>query len=164
MRYSILDFVRSEADKQHLNLAPGFAPDVDDTAKGILSLNMLGSCIGAEDMISSFEADDHFRTYPRERDPSFSANCNALLALLHQQNASRYSAEILKAVRFLCSYWWSSDNGVKDKWVSSQDSWGLVLLELTGILAESVLSLSMSSFGGGLRRFSRHDSKRSPQG
>lgn len=101
------------------HVAPGFEPDADDTAKGILSLGMLGSCIGAENMLRSFEAENHFRTYPGERDPSFSANCNVLIALLHQSDVSRYSTQISKAVKFLCTYWWDSDARIKDKWVCS---------------------------------------------
>lgn len=103
------------------SIAPGFEADVDDTAKGIFSLNMMGACMSTESMVQSFEADDHFRTYPGERDPSFSANCNALLALLHQPEVSHYATQILKATCFLCKYWWESGAGIKDKWVSARN-------------------------------------------
>ncbi|KAI1470985.1 terpene synthase family protein [Daldinia caldariorum] len=100
----------------------GFAPcvgtDVDDTASGIFSLSMLqlDQNNGIERMIEVFEVDAHFQTYPSERNPSFTANCNALMALLHHKDVARYSSQILKTVQFLCDYWWSADNGIQDKW------------------------------------------------
>ena len=93
--------------------------DVDDTAKGIISLEELGYSVVPERMIKEFESETHFRTYSLERDPSFTANTNALLALLHRQDASRFSSQIVKAAEFLCKYWWDSDNEIRDKWVSS---------------------------------------------
>lgn len=103
-----------------MNVAPLTGADVDDTAKGILSLNMLKGkhgTIEVDPMIEMFEAETHFRTYPAERDPSFSANCNVLLALLHHPDKSRYLSQVEKVVQFLCEYWWSNDNNVTDKWV-----------------------------------------------
>jgi hypothetical protein len=73
----------------------------------------------ADPMIQHFEAESHFRTYASERDPSFSANCNALLALLHQQDPPRYEAQILKIAQFLCGYWWDTHGTPCDKWVGS---------------------------------------------
>lgn len=99
--------------------APYFEADVDDTAKTITSLNMLGRPAGPRRMIEVFETDSHFRTYVGERDPSFTANCNALLALLHQPDVSFYSSQILKVAKFLCDYWWRTDGRIKDKWVCS---------------------------------------------
>ena len=51
-----------------------------------------------------------------ERNPSFSANCNILMALLHVQNLENYASQISKAAMFLCDVW--SEEEVKDKWVS----------------------------------------------
>lgn len=90
---------------------------MDDTAKGIISLGELGYRVGPEKMIDEFESESHFKTYRLERDPSFSANANALLALLHQPEAFHFTTQILKAARFLCDYWWNSDNEISDKWV-----------------------------------------------
>lgn len=69
-------------------------------------------------MIKEFEAKDHFRTYCSERDPSLSANCNVLLALLYSDNVSRYMPQILKCVKFICMCWWENAGSIKDKWVS----------------------------------------------
>ena len=73
--------------------------------------------VGPEKMIEEFESESHFKTYRLERDPSFSANANALLALLFQPKAFHFATQILKAARFLCDYWWKSDNEISDKWV-----------------------------------------------
>ncbi|KAJ3498469.1 hypothetical protein NLG97_g1096 [Lecanicillium saksenae] len=101
----------------------GFAPmleaDVDDTAKCITTLVALGHFVSADKMIESFEAEGHFKTYAFERDPSFSANCNALSALLCQTDVTQYFPQIHKIVRFLCDCWWNSDGKIKDKWNSS---------------------------------------------
>ena len=68
-------------------------------------------------MMAEFECETHFKTYSLERDPSFSANTNALLALLRQPDVSRFSSQVLKTTKFLCDYWWNSDNEISDKWV-----------------------------------------------
>lgn len=93
---------------------------------------MLGRNVSAAAMVREFEGEDHFKTYPRERDPSFSANCNALLALLQQTDVSSYSSQITKAVCFLCNYWWDADDVVTDKWVSYEPTvWWDALIMLT---------------------------------
>jgi aphidicolan-16beta-ol synthase/syn-copalyl-diphosphate synthase len=69
-------------------------------------------------MVEVFEGKAHFKTYSLERDPSFSANCNALLALLHRPNVLRFGGQIVKIVKFLCDYWWKSNGSITDKWVS----------------------------------------------
>lgn len=99
--------------------APFFEPDVDDTAKTISSLNMLGRPASPQSMIQAFETETHFCTYPGERDPSPTANCNALLALLGQSDVSLYSAQIQKLAHFLCDVWWNTDGRIADKWVSN---------------------------------------------
>ncbi|KAF5024596.1 hypothetical protein F66182_3359 [Fusarium sp. NRRL 66182] len=92
------------------------APDVDDTAKALVALGMLQKPMNPEPMIKAFEKSDHFATFGSERDPSFTSNCHVLLALLQQRDVDRYALPILKAVEFLCNFWWNSDYQVKDKW------------------------------------------------
>ncbi|KAK8103054.1 hypothetical protein PG984_016200 [Apiospora sp. TS-2023a] len=105
-----------DTEKGILGFAPFFEPDVDDTAKTITSLNMLGQAASPRSMIRVFEVETHFCTYAGERDPSPTANCNALLALLHQPDVSLYSAEIQKLAKFLCEVWWNTDGRIADKW------------------------------------------------
>jgi len=97
--------------------APFFEADVDDTAKTISTLNMLGRPVSPRSLIEVFEAETHFRTYAGERDPSPTANCNALLALLQQPDVSLYATQIEKVARFLVDFWWKSDGKIMDKWV-----------------------------------------------
>ena len=92
--------------------------DADDTAKGLIVLNLLGNSVLANRMIEEFEVESHFRTYPLERDSSFSANCNVLLALLYQPQPANYAPQIKKTLAFLCDTWWQTDGPLKDKWVS----------------------------------------------
>ena len=94
--------------------APGMMEDADDTANTILSLNLLGRPVFPERMITAFETTTHFKTYQRERNPSFSANCNTLIALLSVPDPSKYSATIFKATSFLCDLWYNGDD--TDKW------------------------------------------------
>lgn len=100
--------------------APFVAVDADDTAKTILSLNLLGSPTSPTTLLQEFEDKTHFKTYKQERDPSFSANCNVLNALLHVKNPSDYVPQIEKALTFLCDTFRKSKNSVRDKWVSDE--------------------------------------------
>ena len=70
-------------------------------------------------MLKEFEEERHFKTYAQERNPSFSANCNVLLALLYSQEPSLYSAQIEKAISFLYKQFTDSELDVRDKWVCS---------------------------------------------
>ena len=93
-------------------------PDVDDTAKGLLALELLGRHVSPDRMIKVYEAGNHFTTFGAERDPSLTSQCHVLLALLHQPEMSRYYPQILKTAKFICDFWWTADHNVKDKWVS----------------------------------------------
>ncbi|KAI6785533.1 Copalyl diphosphate synthase-like protein [Emericellopsis cladophorae] len=101
-----------------LGFAPFFEPDVDDSAKTITCLTQLGQPSSSRKLIDVFEAPTHFRTYAGERDPSLTANCNSLIALL-QSDPLGSSSQILKITRFLSDYWWKSDGKIKDKWNTS---------------------------------------------
>ncbi|KAK1595401.1 ent-kaurene synthase [Colletotrichum navitas] len=107
---------RSLKESGTIGFSPGIEADVDDTAKALICLGSLGYSTPIDGMIKAFECETHFQTYPKERDPSFSANCNALLALLCQADLSSFSAQILKVVRFLSETWWNTDGPIKDKW------------------------------------------------
>jgi len=96
----------------------GLLADVDDTAKSLVTLNLLGLPQSPRRMINEFETADHFCTYKREQNPSLSANCNALDAILHSPNPSEYSEQIYKLTRFLCKTWCAGNP--QDKWVCLQ--------------------------------------------
>ncbi|KAK2036119.1 ent-kaurene synthase [Colletotrichum somersetense] len=99
-----------------IGFSPGVEADVDDTAKGLVCLNTLSQGVPVNGLIKAFERETHFQTYPNERNPSFSANCNVLLALLCQADVSSFSAQILKTVQFLSKIWWDTDGPIRDKW------------------------------------------------
>lgn len=101
--------------------APLIESDADDTSKALFVLNKLGLDRPVEKMVEKFEVKGHFQTYPAERDASFSANCNVLLALLHQKEIATYQQQILKCVRFLTRSWWNTDGPIRDKWVGNRN-------------------------------------------
>ena len=91
--------------------------DADDSAKAILTLNLLGRQANAKSLTEHFRSKNgHFCTYPGERDASFSANCNVLRALLETPQVQDHAADITSILTFLCETWWSG--GIRDKWVS----------------------------------------------
>ena len=54
-------------------------------------------------------------TYVGERDPSFSANCNVLMAFLHIYDVQEYIPYIISITTFLCDTW--REGLIRDKWV-----------------------------------------------
>ncbi|CAK48654.1 Ent-kaurene synthase [Aspergillus niger ATCC 13496] len=97
-----------------LGFAPGFVPDADDTARALLTQALCEIDMDPAPLIHSFEAINHFKTYELERNSSFSANANVLLALLFAPDSARYSAQIRKAMEFMLREW---NSGIlRDKW------------------------------------------------
>ncbi|KAL1984156.1 hypothetical protein VTN96DRAFT_9461 [Rasamsonia emersonii] len=105
-----------EEEQGLLGFAPQLGSDADDTAKAILTLNCLGKAVSPDSLIREYETLTHFRTYAFERDPSFSANFNVLIALLHVSDPAKYCPQIEKCARFLCKLAWETDGFVRDKW------------------------------------------------
>ena len=55
-------------------------------------------------MVSFFKTDSgHLLTYPGERDPSFSINCNGLMAILRAPEVEKYLSHIENIADFLCT-------------------------------------------------------------
>ena len=106
--------------------------DADDTAKTLLSLSLLDRAVQADSLIAKFDNGTYFRTYLDERNPSFSANCNVLNALLHLAQPDKYLDHISRAVTFLGTAWHS--NSLKDKWVCVQEK---NYLSCVSIISES---------------------------
>ncbi|PLB51302.1 Ent-kaurene synthase [Aspergillus steynii IBT 23096] len=113
---TIGQYLQQLFEKQNglLGFAPGFLADADDTARTFLASTYLGSQLSPSALVKHFEAPDHFQTYRLERNPSFSANANILLALLRTSDPGVYTTQIKKAVRFILAGW---NNGqLLDKW------------------------------------------------
>lgn len=118
-----------------VGLASGIEADVDDTAKLITTLGYLGETVQPQRLVEVFEVQTHFRVYQHERDASFSANCNALIALLHLGHCDLYGAQIRKLAEFLCNRKWNADACIRDKWNTSHLYSSLLFTEaFTGLL------------------------------
>ncbi|KAB8236167.1 uncharacterized protein BDW43DRAFT_308434 [Aspergillus alliaceus] len=113
-------FLRRAIDAQsgRLGFASGMEVDVDDTAKSLLTLSLLGHPASHDGLLKTFEGETHFRTYKNERNPSLSANCNTLVALLHQPDVGALTPQIMKAASFISRAWW--DGNLQDKWNTSE--------------------------------------------
>ncbi|KAI2463815.1 hypothetical protein F4781DRAFT_440232 [Annulohypoxylon bovei var. microspora] len=103
----------------------GSFPDADDTARGIMALRILGKNSTVENLIQTFEAEEHFKTYHGERNPSFSANCNVLICLLTTRDPTLYIPQIAKIVSFLTTQVYRDD--VNDKWHLKELYWIMLL-------------------------------------
>ena len=85
----------------------------------ITALNLLGVPVSAAKLVEEFETTDHFKTYDMERNPSFSANCNVLIALLSStEGPCHYAVQTEKVIKFICNTWWTTNGEIDDKWVS----------------------------------------------
>jgi hypothetical protein len=112
---------------------PSVHPDADDTAKAITALQLLGQRPSFDALIERFELESHFQCFPFERNPSFSANCNVLLAFLYSPDPSQYQSQITKCVRYIAYEWWNTDEPVKDKWVCNSSF--LAHIEFVSVLS-----------------------------
>lgn len=79
---------------------------------------MLGKPTSPAALVEHFEDKDCFKTYPLERDPSFSANVNCLMALLQSPEPAEWTPQMLRIINFLCSRWENTRGELADKWVS----------------------------------------------
>lgn len=127
-----------ETMKQQGSLV-GFAPrileDADCTARNLLMfmrLRHLGcaTTVDIAPLVNKFETARCFKTYELERNPSLSANCNVVLALLELEHESndQYASQIEKALMFLLGLVETEDRGITDKWnISSEYSYMLLV-------------------------------------
>ncbi|KAE8137311.1 hypothetical protein BDV38DRAFT_293075 [Aspergillus pseudotamarii] len=108
---AITTYLQRLFEKQHglLGFAPGFVPDADDTARSLLALSYLKVPMDPSSLVRYFEAPRHFQTYKLERNPSFSANANTLLALLQSSCPATYVPQIEKTANYLVSCWEGGD-------------------------------------------------------
>ena len=101
----------------HVLLAPNVGPDADDSAKAISALQCLGVEYPLDALLQTFELPTHFQCFQHERNPSLSANCNVLLALLHCSTPQSHAGAVEKAATFIANEWWSTEGVLTDKWV-----------------------------------------------
>lgn len=104
-----------------LVIAPVYS-DADESAKIVITLNLLGRKTFPDCLIKEYEVDEYFGTVASERDCSFITNCNVLHALLRSPgNPNTYARQIEKAAKSLCGSWWESDGFIHDKSVRNLD-------------------------------------------
>lgn len=102
-----------------VGFSPGIEQDLDDSAKASIIMSLSGKLGSSQVILEEFSAPHSLRTYRGERNPSVSANCNALLSLL--VDTAEYegkSATIQKIVKFIYDSWMEVKGEIKDKWVS----------------------------------------------
>lgn len=69
-------------------------------------------------MVDQFDGAKSLKTYSDERNPSVSANCNALLSLvLDSEDYQSKNAVIEKVTSFICGCWKGANGFLDDKWV-----------------------------------------------
>lgn len=120
-----------------VGFAPGILEDADDTSRVLLMLMRLRRLdhevtTDVEPLVSKFEAADCFKTYELERNASFSANCNVVLALLETDDRpdSRYHSQIKKAVNSLLDTVETGARDITDKWNMSSEYSTMLLFEV----------------------------------
>ena len=77
-------------------------------------------------MIDYFDSRDCLKTYTAERNPSVSANCNALLAILLDSDEIDESQSKIKTIEkvtaYICESWSNANGALEDKWASPLQS------------------------------------------
>ncbi|KAK8117394.1 uncharacterized protein PG998_005675 [Apiospora kogelbergensis] len=124
-----------------VGFSPSALPDADDTAMAIATLQYLGKAPDLGPFIDTFEADNHFRTYDAERNPSISANCNALICLLSRDDRCNYVPKIVKALRFICNQVIAGN--VREKWANGNELLHQQLLEHAPELRSDIIQVSL---------------------
>ena len=107
-----------QAGKGLVGFAPGIEPDLDDSAKASIIFSLLGRLGFTSQIVEFFDSTQCLKTYRMERNPSVSANCNALLSII--LDSDEYPSKIgtiEKVVAFICNNWSSSSGLLNDKWV-----------------------------------------------
>jgi halimadienyl-diphosphate synthase len=109
-------YLREHMGAGGVGFSPQVFPDADDTAVTLLALHTAGYEVDGSCLLQ-YERDEHFAVYPRELDPSISANLHILEALETLPSAARQRTRE-KVIGYVLDarqpggYW-------KDKWHAS---------------------------------------------
>lgn len=117
-----------------VGFAPGILEDADDTARSLMALRCLDKSQSARRLIEMFQTADHIRTYRLEGSPSFSANCNVLLALLGEAPGALEQENIGKALVFLLEL--EESGPIYDKWNMSAQYSRMLFMQVSVLLLE----------------------------
>ncbi|KAI0010240.1 hypothetical protein F4779DRAFT_320603 [Xylariaceae sp. FL0662B] len=102
-----------------VGFAPFLEPDADNTARGSITLNLLGVPTTSAPLIKEFSNNEYTRTYTNESDPSISTNSNVLISLCVGPDVVEHAPQIETVMRFLCKNWWRDPDGIREKWNKS---------------------------------------------
>lgn len=127
-----------------VGFTPGVLEDADDTARSLMALQCLGKSQSARRLIKMFQTADHFRTYRQEGSPSFSANCNVLLALLGEADGALDQENIEKAMTFLLDL--EESGPIRDKWNMSAQYSTMLFVQAAVLLLEKHNSGHLCNF------------------
>ena len=126
-------------------IAPGIEPDLDDSAKTSIIFSFLGRPGFTKLITKHFDSAKCLKTYRAERNPSVSANCNALLSIvLDTEEYQSKNVVIIKVTNFICDSRSDASGALGDKWVVSTLAGSTVSLKLT-LSLESVCFLSSNA-------------------
>lgn len=115
---ALVSYLQVRRHKANRVTAPGIEADLDDSAKSSIILSLFGRPGFTSCIVGHFDSSKHLKTYSAERNPSVSANCNALLSIiLDSEEYPLKNAAIEKVVNFVCESWWSASGSLDDKWV-----------------------------------------------
>lgn len=123
-----------EAQSGLVGFTPGVLEDADDTARSLMALRCLGKSQSARRLIEMFQTADYFRTYRQEGSPSFSANCNVLLALLGEAEGLLHQENIEKALAFLLEL--EESGPYHDKWNTSAQYSRMLFVQVSVLILE----------------------------
>ncbi|QSZ36340.1 hypothetical protein DSL72_006216 [Monilinia vaccinii-corymbosi] len=125
----IVDTLEQELDKGDgcIGFATGLLHDADDTAKSILCLSYAHRHRSPAALIKKFDTGNCFKTYAIERNPSLSANCNVLQALLHLPDVDNYQTQVSNIIRFTYNAW--NTGSLKDKWNRAEEYTTMLLAQ-----------------------------------
>ncbi|KAJ4357231.1 uncharacterized protein N0V89_001806 [Didymosphaeria variabile] len=139
-----------EAQSGLVGFTPGVLEDADDTARSLMALRCLDKSQSARRLIEMFQTADHIRTYRLEGSPSFSANCNVLLALLGEAEGALDQENIEKALAFLLEL--QESGPIHDKWNMSTQYSRMLFVQVSVLLLEKYnaghVDLASKGFAG----------------
>ncbi|KAI0426880.1 hypothetical protein F5Y09DRAFT_317706 [Xylaria sp. FL1042] len=101
-----------DVEKGGSGLASHLIANVDDTANTITCLKLLGKDDCATKMTEVLLARIQSNNYS---ELGFTANCNVLLTLLHQDTPRDYHIQITSHIESLCDVWWTAIDRIESK-------------------------------------------------
>lgn len=109
---------RVRLSNTNVAVAPGIEPDLDDSARASIIFSLLGRPGFTRRIIEEYDSSTCLKTYAAERNPSVSANCNALLSIVLDSEEYPSKCEAIEKITvFICDSWWAMNGSFNDKWV-----------------------------------------------